>query len=155
MPKLVVLSEGLTGRTHELKAEKTTIGRVEAMSTIRVKSQVDGTITQVSFTEGDTVKKDQVLFTIDPRPYQAALDQAMAKKAQVMPRQSAPAKPMDTNRRREKPGAVDSPWLPCCVCGQTQFVSHAHASLKRPQRDPADESSACAQRRASPRQCHC
>jgi membrane fusion protein, multidrug efflux system len=54
------------------------IGNVEAYSTISVRSQVTGILTRVFFKEGDYVKAGDHLFTIDPRPYQAALDQAQA-----------------------------------------------------------------------------
>jgi multidrug efflux system membrane fusion protein len=54
------------------------IGNVEASTTITVQSQVTGTLTEVKFNEGDFVKKGQHLFTIDPRPIEAALTQAQA-----------------------------------------------------------------------------
>lgn len=54
------------------------IGNVEAYSTISVKAQVGGELTNVYFHEGDYVKKGDPLFTIDPRPFQAALNQAIA-----------------------------------------------------------------------------
>jgi multidrug efflux system membrane fusion protein len=54
------------------------IGNVEAYSTISVKAQVGGELTKVSFHEGDYVKKGDLLFTIDPRPYEAQLNQAIA-----------------------------------------------------------------------------
>jgi multidrug efflux system membrane fusion protein len=54
------------------------IGNVEAYSTISVRSQVTGTLMEVFFHEGDFVKKGDHLFTIDPRPYQALLEQAQA-----------------------------------------------------------------------------
>ncbi|MBZ5575802.1 MAG: efflux RND transporter periplasmic adaptor subunit [Acidobacteriia bacterium] len=54
------------------------IGNVEAYSTISVKAQVGGELTNVYFHEGDYVKKGDPLFTIDPRPFQAALNQAVA-----------------------------------------------------------------------------
>jgi len=57
------------------------IGNVEAYSTISVKAQVGGELTGVSFHEGDFVKKGDELFTIDARPYQAALGQANANLA--------------------------------------------------------------------------
>ena len=56
----------------------TSIGNVEAFSTISVRSQVTGTLTAVRFREGDDVKAGDVLFAIDSRPYQAVLDQAQA-----------------------------------------------------------------------------
>ncbi len=57
------------------------IGNVEAYSTISVRSQVTGTLTDVFFHEGDFVKKGDHLFTIDPRPFEAALGQAQANLA--------------------------------------------------------------------------
>src|SRR5579863_8054046 len=57
------------------------IGNVEAYSTITVKAQVGGELTKVSFHEGDSVKKGDLLFTIDARPYEAALSQAEANLA--------------------------------------------------------------------------
>ncbi|HEY2907396.1 MAG TPA: efflux RND transporter periplasmic adaptor subunit [Vicinamibacterales bacterium] len=54
------------------------IGNIEAYSTISVRSQVTGTLESALFHEGDFVKKGQRLFTIDARPFQAALDMAQA-----------------------------------------------------------------------------
>ena len=56
------------------------IGTVQAFNTVTVKTQVDGTIVKVAFTEGEEVKKGDLLLQIDPRPYQAALEQAQAAK---------------------------------------------------------------------------
>jgi multidrug efflux system membrane fusion protein len=50
------------------------IGNVEALSTISVRSQIEGTLQQVFFTPGQEVKKGDLLFRIDPRPLQAALN---------------------------------------------------------------------------------
>ena len=57
------------------------IGNVQAYSTITVNSIVGGEISQVHFTEGQDVKKGDLLFTIDPRPLEAALKQAEANLA--------------------------------------------------------------------------
>jgi multidrug efflux system membrane fusion protein len=54
------------------------IGNVEAYQTVAVKARVDGQIVTVNFKEGQAVKKGEVLFRIDPRPYEAALRQAEA-----------------------------------------------------------------------------
>lgn len=58
------------------------IGTVQALNTITIRAQVDGQLTEIAFTEGQMVKRGDVLARIDPRSYQAALDQAVAKKAQ-------------------------------------------------------------------------
>jgi membrane fusion protein, multidrug efflux system len=60
----------------------TGLGTVQASATVRIYSQVDGKLQEVLFTEGQHVKKGEVLAKIDPRLFQAALDQAKAKKAQ-------------------------------------------------------------------------
>ena len=53
------------------------IGNVGSYS-VSVRAQVAGELLQVHFKEGDSVHKDQLLFTIDPRPYEAVLAQAQA-----------------------------------------------------------------------------
>lgn len=53
-------------------------GIVTPLQTANVSPQVDGIITEVNFAEGSEVTKGQVLFHLDPRPYQAAYDQAVA-----------------------------------------------------------------------------
>src|ERR1700722_17660068 len=54
------------------------LGTVQAFNTVTIKSRVDGQIAQVQFTEGQEVKAGDPLFQIDPRPYQALLEQAQA-----------------------------------------------------------------------------
>jgi multidrug efflux system membrane fusion protein len=54
------------------------IGTVQAFNAVTVKTRVDGPIVKVAFTEGQEVKQGDLLFQIDPRPYQAALEQAQA-----------------------------------------------------------------------------
>jgi membrane fusion protein, multidrug efflux system len=60
----------------------TGLGTVQGFNTVLVRTRVDGQIDKIAFTEGQTVKQGDLLVEIDPRPYQAALDQAVAKKAQ-------------------------------------------------------------------------
>jgi multidrug efflux system membrane fusion protein len=59
----------------------TGLGTVQALFTVAIHSQVDGKLQDVFFQEGQRVKKGEVLAKIDPRLYQAALDQAKARKA--------------------------------------------------------------------------
>jgi len=57
------------------------VGTVIAYNTVIVRSQIQGQITKINFTEGQTVKTGDLLAVIDPRPYQAQLDQANANRS--------------------------------------------------------------------------
>jgi len=54
-------------------------GRLAPLGTVEVRPKVSGYLTEVKFEDGDMVKKGQVLFVIDPRPYQAELDRAQGQ----------------------------------------------------------------------------
>lgn len=58
------------------------LGTVQAYNTVQVRSRVDGEIQKVAFREGQVVRKGDLLVQVDPRPFQATLDQARAKKTQ-------------------------------------------------------------------------
>ena len=58
------------------------LGQVQAYNTVTVRARIDGQITKIAFKEGQNVKAGDLLADIDARPFQAALDQAKAKKAQ-------------------------------------------------------------------------
>lgn len=60
----------------------TGLGTVQAFNTVVVRTRVDGQIDKIAFQEGQTVAQGDLLAEIDPRPFQAALDQAKAKKVQ-------------------------------------------------------------------------
>jgi multidrug efflux system membrane fusion protein len=60
----------------------TGLGNVQGFNTVIVRTRVDGQINHIAFVEGQYVKQGDILAEIDPRPFQAALDQAKAKKAQ-------------------------------------------------------------------------
>jgi membrane fusion protein, multidrug efflux system len=57
------------------------VGTVIAYNTVIIRSQIQGQITKINFTEGQAVKTGDLLAVIDPRPYQAQLDQANANRA--------------------------------------------------------------------------
>jgi membrane fusion protein, multidrug efflux system len=67
---------------QDLPIYLTGLGTVQASFTVGIRPQVDGKLEQVLFKEGEQVRKGAVLAKIDPRLYQAALDQAKARKAQ-------------------------------------------------------------------------
>jgi multidrug efflux system membrane fusion protein len=66
---------------RDVPIEVTVVGNVEAYATISVIPQVGGQLNEVAFQEGDTVKKGQKLFVVDPRPLEATLAQSEANLA--------------------------------------------------------------------------
>ncbi|HEY7098375.1 MAG TPA: efflux RND transporter periplasmic adaptor subunit [Terriglobales bacterium] len=75
-PPVSVSSATVVQKTMPLQVRA--IGSVEAFSNVSVKTQITGELTGVFFKEGDDVRKGQLLFTLDQRPYEAALKQAEA-----------------------------------------------------------------------------
>ena len=65
-----------TAETRAVPYELAATGTVEPMQTVAIQPQVSGLILRIAFREGQDVKKGQVLFELDPRPFQAALKQA-------------------------------------------------------------------------------
>ncbi|MBD2520726.1 biotin/lipoyl-binding protein [Nostoc sp. FACHB-973] len=76
-----VVVTNVTEATVPLEVRST--GTVEAYSTVSIKSMIDGQLMRVYFQQGQQVKKGQLLFKIDPTPFQADLDQAIAKQVQA------------------------------------------------------------------------
>jgi membrane fusion protein, multidrug efflux system len=76
----VPVTAGLA-ETKNVPVYLTGLGTVQAFNTVVVKVRVDGQLDKVAFTEGQNVKAGDLLAQIDPRPFQAALDQATAVKA--------------------------------------------------------------------------
>jgi len=69
-------------RTQDVPVYLEGLGTVQAFNSVAVRAMVDGPLVQVLFHEGQEVKAGDVLARIDPRPYQATLDQATAKQRQ-------------------------------------------------------------------------
>ncbi|MET4803807.1 efflux RND transporter periplasmic adaptor subunit [Bradyrhizobium sp. LB11.1] len=66
--------------SHDVPIYLRGVGTVIAFNNVIIRSQITGQLTKISFTQGQTVKKGDVLADIDPRPYQAQLDQAIANR---------------------------------------------------------------------------
>ncbi len=82
------------------------IGNSEAYSTVAIKSQIGGELIQVHFREGQYVKKGDILFTIDPRPYEIALKQAEANLTKVSAQLENARKELVRYRDLDKEGFV-------------------------------------------------
>jgi multidrug efflux system membrane fusion protein len=78
-PPPAVPVEVATVARQDVPVYLTGLGTVQAFNTVAIKTRVDGELQQVLFREGQKVKKGDLLAVIDPRPFQAALDEATAK----------------------------------------------------------------------------
>jgi multidrug efflux system membrane fusion protein len=81
-PDLAVPVLAATPRVQDVPVYLEGVGAVRALNNVLVRAQVDGKLIVVNFTEGQDVKKGDVLGEIDPAIYKAQYDQAVAKKAQ-------------------------------------------------------------------------
>lgn len=71
----VVVTEAVV---KDVPVQITAIGNVEAYSSVTIKSRIEGQLLKANFKEGDEVRKGQLLFVIDPRPFEEAVRQAEA-----------------------------------------------------------------------------
>jgi multidrug efflux system membrane fusion protein len=76
LPAVPVVAGSVT--SHAVPIYLRGVGTVIAYNTVVVRSQIQGQITQIAFTEGQAVRVGDLLAQIDPRPYQAQLDQTIA-----------------------------------------------------------------------------
>ncbi len=102
------------------------LGTVQAYYTVTVTARVDGQLDRVAFAEGQDVRKGDLLAQIDPRPYQAALDQAIATEAKDAA-QLANAR-MDLERYEEL--APDELASKQTVATQRSLVAQLEAQVK-------------------------
>jgi RND family efflux transporter MFP subunit len=79
-PQTVVTSQPIARQINEWDDY---VGRFEATGSVDVRPRVSGYIQSIGFTDGQIVRRGQVLFVIDPRPYQAALDQAKGQESRA------------------------------------------------------------------------
>lgn len=78
-PGIAVLIDSVKQKNLPIYADST--GTVAAANSVVVRSQVEGQLLEISFSEGAMVKKGEVLARIDPAPYQAKLNESLARKA--------------------------------------------------------------------------
>jgi membrane fusion protein, multidrug efflux system len=102
------------------------VGTVIAYNTVIIRSQIQGQITKINFTEGQTVKTGDLLAVIDPRPYQAQLDQANANRA----RDEAQLTNAQSNLKRYTTLGNQGWATPQLVETQTAQVAQLNAAIK-------------------------
>jgi multidrug efflux system membrane fusion protein len=102
------------------------VGTVIAYNTVIVRSQIQGQITQINFTQGQAVKTGDLLAVIDPRPYQAQLDQANANRA----RDEAQLTNAQSNLKRYTTLGNQGWATPQLVETQTAQVGQLQAAIK-------------------------
>ena len=105
-PAVPVTVANVTLETVPLQVS--TIGRTEAYSTVSVTSQAEGLMTKVYFTEGQYVKKGDLLFNIDPRPQQANLAGAAANQSKAVSDQRQAEATLAKDQAQAKTAAVQA-----------------------------------------------
>ena len=105
------------------------LGNVSAYYTVTVKSRVDGQLMKLHFNEGDLVKEGQVLFEIDPRPYQVQLDMAEATLAHDQALLSNAKVDLERYRKLVETDAIPSQQLDT----QKALVAQSEATIKQDQ----------------------
>ncbi|HEY3913259.1 MAG TPA: efflux RND transporter periplasmic adaptor subunit [Verrucomicrobiae bacterium] len=81
-------------------------GRIEAVSSVEVRARVNGYLESINFTDGAEVKEGDLLFVIDPRPYQAELDRAQAELTEAQTRFELASNDMVRGQRLLKAKAI-------------------------------------------------
>ncbi|MQP66051.1 efflux RND transporter periplasmic adaptor subunit [Niveispirillum sp. SYP-B3756] len=118
----VVVSQPLQKNIHEWD-EYT--GRFTAVEGVEIRARVSGYLTSVNFRDGDLVNKGDLLFIIDPRPYQAALDGAQAAVAQAKSQVTLADRELNRARDLRQTQAVSQSVLDT----RSQMLQAAQASL--------------------------
>jgi membrane fusion protein, multidrug efflux system len=77
-PSIAVVAASV--QSHDVPIYLRGVGTVIAYNNVIIRSQITGQLVKISFVQGQTVKKGDVLAVIDPSPYQAQLDQAIANR---------------------------------------------------------------------------
>ena len=101
----VVVSKPLV---HYLDAQLGFLGQFSAVSLVELRAQVGGTLTGIFFKDGDIVRKGDLLFTIDPRPYEITLAEATPQLEVAAARLELADRQLDRARQRRRKHDVGS-----------------------------------------------
>ena len=103
-------------------------GRLEAVDAVEIRPRVSGYIKRVVFTEGKEVRKGDILFEIDPRPYQADLERAEAQLEQARAAQELAARDAERARRLVQVQAISREEFDGRTTAVTQGASAVRAA---------------------------
>jgi len=103
------------------------LGTVQAFNTVTIHTQVNGVLQKVAFREGQDVKAGDLLAVVDPRPYQAALDQAKARKAEDEAQLSNATSVFERNASLLQKGLVDQQTVDTEKAARDQFAATVQA----------------------------
>ena len=124
VPTAPVVAGAVT--SHDVPIYLQGVGTVVAYNTVIVRSQIQGQITKINFTEGQNVHTGDLLAQIDPRPYQAQLDQATANRS----RDQAQLTNAEANLKRYTTLGNQGWATPQLVETQTAQVAQLNAAIK-------------------------
>lgn len=113
-------------------------GWLRAARTVEVRSRVRGHIDKVHFQDGDFVDKGQLLFELDPRPFQVQIDEAVAAANALKAQQNAAEKELARNRELARKGAVTQQELEKSEADALAFAARYNAALQQAERFKLD-----------------
>lgn len=116
--------------TRTLVDEDDYNGWMRASATVEVRARVRGHIQKVAFKDGDMVKKDQLLFELDPRPFQSAIDQCLAQVKVYEAQKNAAEKEVARNRKLIKSAAVSQEELEKSEANLLSFDAQIAATMQ-------------------------
>jgi len=122
-PMPVVVAPASTG---DVNIVFNALGTITPTATVTVKTQISGQLTQIAFTEGQTVQKGDLLAVIDPRPYELALEQAQGQQL----KDQALLKQAQTDLARYQTLAKEDSIAQQTVDSQAQLVRQYEGALK-------------------------
>jgi multidrug efflux pump subunit AcrA (membrane-fusion protein) len=113
-------------------------GWLRAAKTVEVRSRVRGHIDTVHFQDGDFVDKGQLLFELDPRPFQVQIDESVAAANALKAQQNAAEKELARNRELARKGAVTQQELEKSEADALAFAARYYAALQQAERFKLD-----------------
>ena len=123
---------------RELVDEDDYNGWMQASQTVDVRARVRGHIWKIYFQDGDMVKKDQLLFELDPRPFQAAVDQDQAQVEAVKAQRNVAEKDLARNAALVKSGAVTLQEYDESLAKVQSLAAEVVARMKQQAKDQLD-----------------